>query len=224
MRKLVQSDPSSTEWQSDLGWSLSSLGTVKMELQDYAGTITAYQENLTIRRKLLESDQHSPNQQRDLSASLNSMGEVRLATKGLDDTFALYTESLTIMRKLIQMEPGNAGWRGDLSWSINGIGDVRLARDDRGGAFIAYEEGLELRRKLAMDDPSNVPRQINLVVNLEKMSKASEPAYAHKVLREAVQRLQALARESKLTPGQQRWLVQLRDDLERLAHEPASAR
>ena len=66
--------------------------------------------------------------------------------------------------------------------------------------------------------------QIDLVVNLYKVSTASDPPEARAALREALAILETLSREGKLAAAQQNWLQLLRDALAKLPPEQAEAR
>jgi hypothetical protein len=73
--------------------SLDKIGNVKLRAGDAAGTLTAYEESLAIRRDLAK-DKSNARAQRDLSISLEKIGDIKLRAGDAAGALAAYEESL----------------------------------------------------------------------------------------------------------------------------------
>jgi len=162
--------------------------------------------------------------QGDVAVSLSKVGDARVAAGDRVGALVAYEECLAILRRLAAIDPGNARWQRDLSAILVKVGDMRLAAGDRAAALLAYEESLAIVRRLAAADPDNASWQADLAVSLYKVSTGFDPPRARALLREALEILETLAREGKLTAAQRNWPQLLRDRLATLPPEAAEAR
>lgn len=88
----------------------------------------------------------------------------------------------------------------------------------------AYQKSLAIRQQLAERDKGNAGWQTDLVIGLVKVSTVAEPVQARAALTQARAIAETLAREGKLTAGQQSWPQDLRERLAKLPPEQAEAR
>ncbi|MET0538720.1 MAG: hypothetical protein ABWZ64_12370 [Xanthobacteraceae bacterium] len=88
----------------------------------------------------------------------------------------------------------------------------------------AYQKSLAIRQQLAERDKGNAGWQTDLVIGLVKVSTVAEPVQARAALTQARAIDETLAREGKLTAGQQSWPQDLRERLAKLPPEQAEAR
>src|SRR5262249_11351813 len=116
-------------------------------------------------------------------------------------------------------DPGNTLWQRDMSIILNRTGDVRVAAGNRPSALVDYEESLAIMRKLTTADPGNIGWQVDLVVSLYKVGTKVGPVRARELVTEALNIIQTLDRDGKLTRGQRSWLQLLRNALARLPPE-----
>lgn len=143
--------------------------------------------------------------QRMKGVALNEFGDVYLRTGQAAEAATAFDAALRISRSLAAAEPENTGYQRDVSVSLDRLGDLRLRRGEAEAALAAYEEGLAIRRSLAAAEPENVQAQTDLVVSLYKLSQIWEGAEKIAALREAVERIEALAAAGVLSADQAEW-------------------
>lgn len=217
IRKLVASDPSNLGWQRDLSVSLASLGDARLSQRQPQAAVAAYEESLAIARKLAAEDRGNLDWQHALTLSLNKVGDLRLRAKDYAGALAVYEEGLAIRRRLVASDPGNVGWLRGLSVSLEKIGSARLAAGDQAGALAAYQECLGIARRLVAAEPENAGWQADLVVSLVKISTLLHDApRIRSLLREALDILEGLERENRLTAAQRGWPQIIRAQLAKL--------
>ncbi len=115
IRALADRDPANTEWQRDLGISLSRLGDVLTLRGDAAGAAQAASESLALTRRLADRDPANLLWQRDLLVSLNRHGDALFALSDLAGTEAAYRESLAIAQRLAARDPASVEAAVDLA-------------------------------------------------------------------------------------------------------------
>lgn len=94
--------------------------------------------------------------------------------------------------------PTSAQAQRDVSVSLNQLGNVAVQAGDLADAKARFEECLALRRKLAHDNPTSAEAQRDVVVSLGKLGKTTQD---RKLLREALDLAQLLARSGRLAPS-----------------------
>lgn len=217
IRKLVASDPSVVSWQRDLSVSLVKLGDASLARRDPKTAVAAYEESLAIARRLAADDPGNLGWQHALSVSLNKIGDLRIRAKDYAGALVVYEESLAIRRRLVASDPTNTGWLRGLSVSLEKIGSARLAAGDQASALAAYQECLSITRRLVAAEPDNAEWQADLVVSLVKIATLSHDApNIRSLLREALDILERLERENRLTVAQRSWPQIIRAQLAKL--------
>jgi tetratricopeptide (TPR) repeat protein len=178
-------------------------------------------------QRLLKAEPDAPRSQRDLSVSYNKIGDVQSAQGDLPSALSSYKQGLEIAQKLAARDPANTGWQRDLSVSYIKIGDVQSAQGDLPSALSSYKQGLEIAQKLAARDPANAQWKTDLVISLGKLASILEQQgtpqkrEAGVNYQQALELLQSLAVENRLTAEQKTWISQLEVRLKAITEEPA---
>jgi tetratricopeptide (TPR) repeat protein len=150
----------------------------KLQQDDLAGALAAYQEGLDIARK-------GPAGNSGLVDPLNGIGDAKLRQGDVTGALAAYQEGLDIARKLVAKDPENFEFRRQLSSSLNGIGDAKVQQGDVASALAAYRESLDIRRKLLSPHARSIQAKTDLVISLLKMSTVVDTDQARSLLTEA---------------------------------------
>ena len=186
--------------------ALDKIGYVKFQSGDKDGALKAFEESLAITRHLASTDPGNSVWQRDVAVGLNKIGDVKFFMENdPNGALAAYEESLAIARRLADANKGRAILDRDASVSLDKIADVKRATGDLSGALAAYEESLAIARRLAAIDPGNVSWQTDLVVSLYKIAIMAESERKQAALDEAIQIVDRLDAEGKLSAAQKGW-------------------
>jgi hypothetical protein len=112
---------------------------------------------------------------------------------------------LTVARRLMERNPANPQWQWDLWFTLQKLGDAKLSLGDRSAARDLYKEGLTIMHRLLNNDSTNVQRQTDLVINLYKLASVEDGSERKRAVKEALDVLERLDNEKKLTPDKIGW-------------------
>jgi hypothetical protein len=168
-QRVINGDPSNTEWQRDLSVSHNKIGDVLVAHGDGSGALAAYRKSLEIAEALVGREPANTEWQRDLSVSHDGIGGVLVAQGDGPGAMAAYRKSLEIREALAGRDPANTGWQRDLSLSHNRIGDVLVTQGDGPEALAAYRKSLEIGEALVGRDPAKTEWQRDLSVSHERI-------------------------------------------------------
>ena len=124
-------------------------------------------------------------------------------------------------------QPDLRKWQRDLSVSYEKIGVVQSAQGDLNSAFSSYKQGLDIRQKLAARDPANAQWKTDLVISLVKLASMLEQQGTPRKreaginYHRALEILQPLAAENRLTAEQKTWISLLEARLKVIIEETA---
>jgi hypothetical protein len=90
-------------------------------------------------------------------------------------------------------------------FTLKKLGDAKLSLGDTGAARGFYAEGLTITRRLLVTDPGNVQRQTDLVINLYQLASVEDGSERKRAVKEALDILERLNNEKKLTPDKIGW-------------------
>src|SRR4029077_8621571 len=151
---------------------------------------------------------------RDMTVTMNKLGDAKLRTGDTGAAGTIYDESLAVARRLTARNPANAQWQWDLWFTLKKLGDAKLSLGDTTGARGFYTEGLTITRQLLATNPGNAKRRTELVISLYQLASVEEGAKRERTLKEALDILEGLEEEKKLTPNQIGWPDAIRQMLE----------
>ena len=225
-KRLVDQDPTNSEWQRDLSISSDKIGDVQSARGNLDAALSAYQDSLAIREKLAAQDPSNSGWQRDLSISFDRIGNVQSARGNLDAALSAYQDSLAIAEKLAAQDPSNSGWQRDLSVSFDRIGNVQSARGNLDAALSAYQDSLAIREKLAAQDPTNSEWQRDLTVSHWQLADLAEQQSDESTARRHWQAALAIAKEmdatGRLAPPDAHFVETIEARLVQLSEEQAT--
>jgi tetratricopeptide (TPR) repeat protein len=130
----------------------------------------------------------------------------------LAEAFGHFQAAETTVQRLLKAEPDAPRSQRDLSVSYERIGDVQSAQGDLTSALSSYQQGLDIRQKLAARDPANAQWKTDLVISLWKLASTLEQQGAPQQreagvnYQRALDILQPLAAENRLTEEQKTWI------------------
>jgi tetratricopeptide (TPR) repeat protein len=131
--RLAATDPSNTQWQSDLTWSYMNLGDVLVQQGRLEEALKVYGDSLAVAERLAAADPSNAQSQSNLAVAYNRVGDALTAQGKLEEALKPFRDSLAIAERLAAADPSNAQWQQNLQGSIGSIGDLAnelvLARD-----------------------------------------------------------------------------------------------
>ena len=136
---------------------------------------------------------------------MNKLGDARSQNGDFRAAVISYDELLTIARRLTERNPANPQWQWDLWFTLKKLGDAKLSLGKRGAAHDLYAEGLTIIRALLNTDPGNVQRQTDLVINLYQLASVEDGSERKRAVKEALDILERLDNEKKLTSDKIGW-------------------
>jgi tetratricopeptide (TPR) repeat protein len=161
-RRLVEQEPSNSDWQQDVAAALRRLGDVLQAQNKLEAAGKAFHQTLAICRRLAEQDPSNAGWQRDLATAHRRVGNLLQAEGNLEASRIAFEESLAICRRQAEQHPSNADWQRDLASAHGYIGEVLWSQGKLETARGAFDETLAITRRLAEKDPSNADWQRNL--------------------------------------------------------------
>jgi tetratricopeptide (TPR) repeat protein len=203
--RLAERNPENLGFLRDVSLTLSNLGDVRLRAGDVTGAVANYEQALANIRRLSDHDPANALWLRDMTVTMNKLGDARLRTGDTGVAETTYDGSLAIARRLTERNPANAQWQWDLWFTLKKLGDAKLSLGDTGAARGFYAESLTITRRLLATDPANVQRQTDLVINLYQLASVEDGSERERAVREALDILERLQNEKRLTPDKIGW-------------------
>jgi tetratricopeptide (TPR) repeat protein len=203
--RLAERDPDNLGWVRDVSMSLNNVGDGRLRAGDADGAAASYEQALVNIRRLTDHDPDNPMWLRDTTVTLNRLGDVELQKGDAGAAAASFSESLAIARRLAARDPANTQWQRDLWFTLKKLGDAKLGLGDTAAARGFYTEGLTISRHLRAANPGNAQRRTELVINLYQLASVEDGPERKPVLQEALDILEGLNKEKKLSPDQIGW-------------------
>jgi eukaryotic-like serine/threonine-protein kinase len=203
--RLAERNPENLGLVHDIALTLGNLGDVRLRIGDATGARANYEQALANIRRLSDHDSANTLWLRDLTVTMNKLGDAQSQSGNPGAAMASYDESLAIARRLTEHNPANAQWQWDLWFTLKKLGDAKLRLGDTAAAREAYTEGLTIARRLITVHPNNVQRQTDLVINLYQLASVEDGSERERAVKEALDILERLNNEKKLTPDKIGW-------------------
>jgi tetratricopeptide (TPR) repeat protein len=212
--RLAERNPENLGFLRDVSLTLSNLGDVRLRAGDATGAVANYEQALANIRGLSDHDPANTVWLRDMTVTMNKLGDAKLRTGDTGAAEATYDASLATARRLTERNPANPQWQWDLWFTLKQLGDAKLGHGDIGAARGLYTEGLTIIRRVVAIDPGNVQRQTDLFINLYQLASVEDESEREPALKEALDIVEKLNKEKKLTPNQIGWPDLIRQILE----------
>ena len=162
-KRLVDDNPSNTEYQHDLSVSYGNLGDVRVREGNRPEGRKAYRHSFDILKRLLDGDPDNVEYQRDRAKSYERLGDVLVQEHNLVEARNADEDSLDIRKSLAVATPTDANYQHDLAITYGNLGDVPA--EDNGSRQRSLNElrqGRVILKKLTELDPENVRWQKDL--------------------------------------------------------------
>jgi tetratricopeptide (TPR) repeat protein/tRNA A-37 threonylcarbamoyl transferase component Bud32 len=153
-KRLADTNPAVTEFQSDLAASHDKIGTLLKDTGNPTEGLKAYESALAIRQKLADANPAVTELQKDLASSHNNIGLVLSDTGNTTEALTAYESALAIRQKLADANPTVTKFQNDLAASHNNIGVLLSETGKMSEALTAYQSASAIWRKLADANPT----------------------------------------------------------------------
>lgn len=182
--RLVARDPERADWQAELSYAHSNLGSLLQAQGDLEGALDRFRRTLAIDRRRLElaAGAGSEDEVRaDLASAHNAVGVVLERTGRLEEARAQYAADLAIRVELAEREPANRTRRERRGTAHQYLGAIHLARDEPAPARRHLETSRDDFAYLVAHDPENGDWRYKLAwseIRLARLERAAGNAEA----------------------------------------------
>jgi|GEM_PF-2606519 len=164
---LSAADPANLQDRLDLANSYQKVGDRLgnpnlANLNDTAGALENYRQNMAILKALSATDPKNPKILHPLAVSHFKVGIIYEVTGEATKALELYRPGLALYEAVAAADPTNAKFRRDLSVGQESVGRVLKKTGDKAGALENFHQALAIRDELAKADPKNVGAQSDL--------------------------------------------------------------
>ena len=167
--RLLEHNPQSADFASDLSVSYSKLGDLHRGLGQGEQARAYYEKDLSIAEELHQRNPQSADFARALSASYNNMGDLHHGLGQGEQARAYYEKALSLREELHQRNPQSADFARGLSVSYERLADLHLGLGQGGQARAYYEKALSLAEELHQRNPQSADFAHNLSVSYNKL-------------------------------------------------------
>ncbi len=195
---LVDTNPTVTEFQSDLAKCHHNIGSLLSETGKPGEALVAYEKSREIRERLVEANPTVTKFQNDLAASHNNIGTLLSETGKPGEALAAFERAREIRERLVAANPTVTDFQSGLAMSHNNIGVQLRLTGKPGEALAAYEKAREIRERLVEANPTVTKFQNDLATShhnigslLKETGKPGEALAACEKAREIRERLMA---------------------------------
>jgi tetratricopeptide (TPR) repeat protein len=170
MRSLVNEDPDSDPWATELAVSLRAVGDALCVEDggcqgDLDRALANYRDDLRIMTRLTSKDPDNSNWQDELARAHSRIGQVNWAQGNLAAALTEYRTDLDISQRLAEKDPDGPQWQHGLAESHEKVGFLLDEQGDLAAALFEYRTALDIRQRLAERNPGNVKWQRNLLAS-----------------------------------------------------------
>ncbi len=204
--QLIRLDPGRTDWQLEVAYGHSNLGSLLEEEGQPEAALRHFQSALAINRRLAALDPRNLDWKFELAAAYNSLGAIEQDLGRLSAALAHLSAELALRRELVSANAGNTRWQELLATSHYYLGELKLMTGHAGASHEHLRAAGSILRELVARDPDNAGwlyklALLHLTLGLADQAQG-EPAVAAaewKHLREIAAELVRRA------PGQHEW-------------------
>jgi serine/threonine protein kinase/Tfp pilus assembly protein PilF len=195
-QRLVDTNPTSTQFQRDLAQSYHNVGYTLAESGKPELALAAFEKGRNTRQDLLGANPAVVDLQADLAVSHFYIGWILWRMGRPSEALTAYEKARRIQQELVDAKPAVNEYQSQLAASYNNIGTVLLATGERATALAAWEQSRDIRQTLADSNPRVAGFQFNLAQSynnfgcfLCQSGKLDEALAAHKRARDIRRKL-----------------------------------
>jgi tetratricopeptide (TPR) repeat protein len=155
LQKLVDDNPTVSQYQNALALSRSGIGFVLMQIGKPAESLKSYASARAIQRTLADLHPTVTEYQSNLATSEGAIGSVLSETGKKTEARKAYESALAILQKLAEAHPTIIEYQSGLAQSQLDIGRVLWDAGKPAEALAAGESAVAIRRKLAQEHPQS---------------------------------------------------------------------
>lgn len=213
-RRLVLLEPAKKEWQVELHYALSNLGTLAMSKGNYDEALSHFELAAEIIRSLLKQNANDPDLRFDLAGSVSWLASAYLYSGKLAEAVNFFQEQVNLATQLLQDNSENMAQQFELANALILLGDSQRITGDSVGETSSIGQALVLSQMLSSSDPQNRVWQSTEASSemhqgiTDLASSKYEPALFH------LQKSVAINKDLiEIDPNQQVWQRQLAGSL-----------
>ena len=153
--QLVRIDPTNDEWQLEVAYGHSNLGSLHEARGDLGAALAAFERSHAIRERVIEGDPDNVPWQMKLGISHNKLGQLLSTMVELHAAHDHYRRDLEIRTELVRHDPRNPEWQFLLATSHNALGGVLRDLGRSGDARRQFEAQLGIMADLLAQQPGH---------------------------------------------------------------------
>lgn len=204
--RLVRMEPQRTEYQMELAYAHSNLGSLERQAGDLAAALPSFEKSLATKQRLAAQDPADPKGRFELAADQDLIGLTMIELGRLAEALPHLTASLRLRQDLVQSDPESFRFRDFLGIAHDSLGDWYEARGQPDEALEHALRSQEIFSRLAARDPANQLWRWKLGLS---QAKEGHLRVLRGETRQAVSLLAPLAesaaRRIAKEPGDRRW-------------------
>ena len=168
-RRLVALEPDNADYQLELMYAESNLGTLAFRANDMGRARDYFENAVNVMRGLLER-QPSDENRFELARSVSWLGAIEASVGNFSDALRWYREELSLTRELVATDdsPGN---RHELARALMTLGNTYHQSGQIDASVTAIDESVQIYRQLAAYDPQNFDWQRELAWTLTMLAR-----------------------------------------------------
>jgi tetratricopeptide (TPR) repeat protein len=154
-QKLVEDNPTVSQFQGDLAGSHLSIGNMLIDTGKPAEALRSYESALMLQRKLVEANPAVLQFQSDVAASHNNIGLLLRSIGKAAEALRAYESALAIRQRLSQEHPDIIDLMSDLGQTLSNLGMIDLDAKRFEAARVRLRQAIECQRKALGLNPAN---------------------------------------------------------------------
>jgi tetratricopeptide (TPR) repeat protein len=167
---LVAKDPANRDWQRELAYAHSNLGSLHLEKGDWALARDAFTETLTIRSRLSKQTPDDTSLSLEVTDAMAWRADALRIGGDLAGAMAQRDAETSLLRDLLTREPKHADAAIRLAVSLRERGAIAFISGDAAGAMRSLTQSLDSLLSLRTLDSSNAEYALNEVMSRRELA------------------------------------------------------
>lgn len=153
--QLVQLDATNDEWQMELSYAFSNLGTLAIAKGDYEHALSHFSRSANIIEDLMKVKPSDPNLMYELGSLISWLGSANQYSGNLTEAKDLFHEQVSMAQQLVKLDADNTIWQVNLANALILFGNSQLMIGGVAGATRSFTQARKLAANLTKRDPEN---------------------------------------------------------------------
>ena len=153
--RLVRMEPGSLDYQLELSYAYSNLGSLQRQTGDLEGALESFRKTIALNEKLVQNDPANQDWQFELSSTHDLIGHTLMELGRLDRALPHFEEGLALRQSLVERAPESFRFREYLGTSHDSLAVWSEMRGRLDKALTHAQASREVLLGLAAHDPEN---------------------------------------------------------------------